>query len=480
MPRSGKVPPPRTPATDLLRRIESHLAVGRELDLSQGASIEFEDMRTWGVDREVTGEDLCRLLTDPSVTRSPRGIRLRGARIVGGIDLSYRKLDACLHLVSCLVDGEINLIQTELPLLMLRGCHIDRLTGDRMKVGGGALLDYDPKSGERGFRATGLVRLMGAEVGWLSLEGATFRYRGRRVEGTKGEYDSRLSDRPDDDACLRADGLTVNERLTLVSVTAEGDIRLPRTRVGTLIVDETVGRDEPRNLVISDLRYKELMGGPRRSVRQGLRWLNRQTDASFSRQPYWMLASHYEDVGEHSRATFVRFYAAVRRVFPRRTLRSSPGDRVRYWLRNAAQPLTPNFWYGALTGFGYYALASIGWLAATIALVSVLVSGYRSQFVPTRTPVPAAVTTTVRGADPATTLSAHSDTCDASYPCFSPLRYSLDYVVPFASLGQEEYWRPSEVGVPRPVRAGLIGAKLFGWLTATLAAAGITGLLRRA
>jgi hypothetical protein len=70
--------------------------------------------------------------------------------------------------------------------------------------------------------------------------------------------------------------------------------------------------------------------------------------------------------------------------------------------------------------------------------------------------------------------------CEDGYPCFSPLGYTIDTVIPLINVHQVDYWAPnadSSWGLAC-VYATYAGTAL-GWLFATLALAGTTGIVRR-
>lgn len=70
--------------------------------------------------------------------------------------------------------------------------------------------------------------------------------------------------------------------------------------------------------------------------------------------------------------------------------------------------------------------------------------------------------------------------CTRNYPCFSPLGYAFDTVVPIIGVHQAEYWRPDASTPWGEVCMWVSSAgTVLGWLLVTLAVAGYTGLARR-
>jgi adhesin HecA-like repeat protein len=101
----------------------------------------------------------------------PRGVRLRGARITGTLDLTGVEAAAGIELRGCSFDHPVLLENAHLPWLTLTGSCVPALSGDGLQVDRSLLLD-------EGFRATGhgedgAVRLLGAHIGGqLSLRSA--------------------------------------------------------------------------------------------------------------------------------------------------------------------------------------------------------------------------------------------------------------------------------------------------------------------
>jgi len=70
--------------------------------------------------------------------------------------------------------------------------------------------------------------------------------------------------------------------------------------------------------------------------------------------------------------------------------------------------------------------------------------------------------------------------CTSGYPCFYPVGYTVDTVIPIINVHQADYWGP-DASAP----AGWLwvvggwGATAAGWALATLLIAGYTGLVRQ-
>jgi cytoskeletal protein CcmA (bactofilin family) len=70
--------------------------------------------------------------------------------------------------------------------------------------------------------------------------------------------------------------------------------------------------------------------------------------------------------------------------------------------------------------------------------------------------------------------------CTANYPCFDPLSYAIDTVIPLVNTHQAEYWSPN-AHAPRGQLLLIFTwvSTVLGWALATLVVAGYTGLVRR-
>jgi hypothetical protein len=239
-------------------------AVGELVDRGEGP-FTLAEMQTWGEGRTVRAAVLRHLLVEGPSLPWPvhaKGVRLRGTRISGHLDLEAATLRCPLSLECCYLDAddparldyatasrvtltgcelagltgkmlttrELDLSRSTLtgPLVLLEAdiagqlsCSGAQLTGtdsdgnalaaDRMKVGDAVFLDG-------GFTAAGALRLLGADVT------GPLRCHGAQLTGTdsRGLY------------ALYADGLKVGGGVFLDSeVTAAGTVR-PFTAAGTV------------------------------------------------------------------------------------------------------------------------------------------------------------------------------------------------------------------------------------------------------
>jgi hypothetical protein len=78
---------------------------GTRLDLAGGDRVDHEAMPAWGSERTVRAAVLRHLLVEPQWSVHSKGVRLRGARIRGRLDLESATVRCPLLLEDCYFDG---------------------------------------------------------------------------------------------------------------------------------------------------------------------------------------------------------------------------------------------------------------------------------------------------------------------------------------------------------------------------------------
>ena len=110
----------------------------------------------------------------------------------------------------------------------------------------------------------------------------------------------------------------------------------------------------------------------------------------------------------------------------------------------------------------------LGGLYTLVLAVTLIAGNHHGAIVP----VPPIAT----GINPTPSASV----CQTNYPCFNPLGYAFDTVVPIINVHQADYWRPNGSTSWGAFCAWVSSAgTVVGWLLVTLAVAGYTGLARR-
>ena len=88
--------------------------------------------------------------------------------------------------------------------------------------------------------------------------------------------------------------------------------------------------------------------------------------------------------------------------------------------------------------------------------------------------------------DPAADARARASECDDGYPCFQPVVYAIDNLVPIVDFGQRSRWQPDQsrqdawwLDDGRRLAAATWVTSAVGWLLASLVAASFTQVIRR-
>ena len=111
-------------------QVRSGARDGVVVDLSGGGSLDAHDPDAdWGFDRQVPADVLLEILTTADAVH-PRGVRIRGARIVGGLAWDWQRLAVPLELIDCVIDEQIVLDHAQLAGLTLIRCRVAGLSGN--------------------------------------------------------------------------------------------------------------------------------------------------------------------------------------------------------------------------------------------------------------------------------------------------------------------------------------------------------------
>ncbi|MER7333546.1 MULTISPECIES: hypothetical protein [unclassified Micromonospora] len=205
------------------RRLIESVASGEVLDLAGDGPVDEAAMRSWGHERTVSASVIRELVRGRLVSQpDPHGLRLRGARIAGQVDLENITSDLALELRDCLLPSGVNLRNAHLLAVALTGCRIEqaadsddapvdatRFAARVLSLEGSTVASASEQ---------GTVRLLAARLGTLDCGGA-------RLENTTGP-------------ALDADGLQVDQSVflrdgfTATSASQRGTVRLLGARLG--------------------------------------------------------------------------------------------------------------------------------------------------------------------------------------------------------------------------------------------------------
>ncbi|MBD9444212.1 hypothetical protein [Rhizobium sp. RHZ01] len=391
---------------------------------------------------------------DAEALETRGGILLRGANVRGGINLSAARLG-----------GDVNAV----------GAQIERpgevaLNADAIVAGGDLAL--------RGATIVGETRLLGARFG-----------------GDVNCTSASLS-QPDGNA-LRLNRAIIDGAFFLrQGASVEGALDLTATTIGA-IDDDQSSWPKTGDLLLNRCRYGAFIGGPADAASR-LDWLSRQTPerwkADFWPQPYEHLSMVLREMGhdEDARAVLIAKERLQRRA--RRARAKNPILRaslaivdgvLAVTLRYGRQPLLVLVWLmlfwaigtgvfafayrdGAMKPNNPIVLRSPEWTMCDLPRTEIRYMPSTGQDLAGRAAV---------GEDQLTCFRNQPEA--ASYPEFNAPMYSLDVLLPVASIGQREYWRPDSM---KP--NGTFSLRYFffqsviGWALSLLAVAGFSGLVK--
>ena len=189
-------------------------ATGTLVDLRVGDSQldSPERWAEWGPERTVRAEVIAYLLIGDgeAASMTVRGVRLRGARITGNLDVEAATLLCPLALLDCSFASAITLNEATAVSVSLSGSHVPAFQAQQLLTRGDLRLN-------KGFRVSGEVELFGAHIGG-------------RLNCTGGQFSN-----PNGYA-LTADGLTVDADMYCdAGFVATGEVRLLGAHIGGVL-----------------------------------------------------------------------------------------------------------------------------------------------------------------------------------------------------------------------------------------------------
>jgi len=280
-----------------------------------------------------------------------------------------------------------------------------------------------------GFRATGEVRMRNADIT------RDLNFRGAQLHGGEG---------------LDARGFKVGGRLVWkLDQSPEGLVDLSSGQVSLL--DDTMQSWPDGNYELTGLSYRPAMDGKDQiRAEERITWLRKTKD--YSGSAYQQLADAYRLNGDEDTAEKVSI-ASLRDLRKRGNLR----PRSRLW----------NKFLDRTVGYGYrlhrpfLVLLAVGLLGAFFYYL-----GEHANLI---------------FATQDTTHQAANGVCPRGYPCFNPIVYSFQMLIPGLDLREATYWWPdagkSPWGFPLVLFTWLL--IILGWVLATAVVAGITQLFRK-
>lgn len=205
---------------------------------------DLETAASWGPDRVIRAEVIRALLLGAAEVKpgSVPGVRLRGARVIGQLDLTSASIPWSLTCEWCYFDDEITLAESSVPALRIVNSKFPAFDGSRMRVDGIISL--------QGCAGVTVVRLGQARVvGEVSLQGAT-------IGQDTGEV------------AVSADGLWVDGDVNCAGLTTCGAVSMQGLQVtGSLnLTDARIDQAGPHGLAVGNASIGRRLIGRRLQV----------------------------------------------------------------------------------------------------------------------------------------------------------------------------------------------------------------------
>ena len=470
--------------------VASGIRVGGDVFLDQ----EFTAAgAVWLPGADITGQLNCRGAQLTGINGGGNALVASGIRVGGDVFLDQEFTAAgALWLPGADITGQLTCRGARLNGTNGEG---QALVGDWMKASSVFL--------DKGFTAAGAVRLRGADIAsQLKCSGArltgadgsgnalladgisvggdvlldeefaaagTLSLRSARVNGSLSLKPSELADEGHRTAIDAAGAQIVHTLRWAPTKQVSGLVILEDAAAGQLVDDWTQDAG-PTNgywpsadtgrLRLDGFTYTRTGGSHQATLEQRLAWIGSHSHrvsvnarTPLVTQPYEQLANVYRQAGQDKEA---RKVAIARRRDLRRYGDLSRSRKLSNWL------LDKTIQYGYQT---WRVVAGIVVLYVAV-LVFLWFARYHNAIVPVQ------ATTSLHPVPTATT-------CSSQYPCFNPFGYAVDTVIPLINVHQADFWGPNE-----SVSWGTACAVItylgtgFGWILATLAVAGYTGLAR--
>jgi hypothetical protein len=263
--------------TEAERRVLECFPRGEWVDLREGDPV--DDLRNdadWGPERGVRAELLRTLLLGGGEVQPGHapGLRLRGARITGRLDLMGAGVNCPLVCEYCLFDSEIRLVEASVKTVRIVDSRMPSLNATRMRLDGilnlwGCMIPGVPRLDQA--KVTGQVCLRGAHLGHvgagqealaadaLQVDGGldclrlqadgSVSLQGARITGLANFTGTRIS-YPDGRA-FALDYADIGGRLDCSEAEVEGQASLHNTRVAASVVFNGAQLNYPQGEALS-------------------------------------------------------------------------------------------------------------------------------------------------------------------------------------------------------------------------------------
>ncbi|WP_212522711.1 hypothetical protein [Actibacterium sp. MT2.3-13A] len=459
-----------------------------------------------------------------------KGLRLRGARLTGVLDLQGCDCPHDITFSECRLDEALNLVNARLKGLHFSGSALAGLAADNASFTGSLFLrDGSVSRGEislAGARLGGDLQLCGAEIHSdgqdalfapaLNVEGSVFLGNYPYTDGDTALVTQGMlflsSIHVGHDLFVSNTAITPTETALgspmFGATEAHGHdvaLSLERARVGGLLylranritrgivslagaevaqlTDEPSGPGAAHPIRLDGFRYHDFSRSADTAVQARLDWLARRpVDTPFTSQPYVHLADVLTRIGHREDARTVLMHKErLLHAENRRLLMAERGQGLGWaaaWASDALLRVT--------IGYGYRPVRALVMAAAMIAALGWFydqcwrAGDMAPNSGPIQTSAPWIDATRSHPENPGAFWSRPGQ-AGQDWETFHPYAYAADLFIPLLQLGQQAGWAPSTTRSPW----GRVGwwlrwvAEAVGWVVTALGAAAITGVIRR-
>jgi hypothetical protein len=309
-----------------------HAEAGTRLDLAGDGPVDHQAMDGWDAARTVRAAVMRHLLVEPEWSLHSKGVRLRGARISGRLDLESTEVRCPLLLEDCYFDSP--------ELLTLDCATASRIVLARCRVAGGlaaGLLVVTKELDLSGSAFEGAVQLLGADIaGQLNCQGA------------------QLTGKDSDGNALVGHGMTVGGHVFLDDgFTAAGAVSIAAARIGGSL---WLSLNPPRLRALYGVLPGQEPFGTRRAVHlegercQRQKWASYQANERLHRRNRWIQAQSSRIVGSSRRSRSGSAKKSSSTILPLRTVKA-PIEKGWPW-RKPTTPATPLISAGRMSRSG--------------------------------------------------------------------------------------------------------------------------------
>ena len=443
------------------------------------------------------------------------GIELKGAVISGRLDLSGSDSDCDLSLNNCRFQRQPRLRGTNIRSLDFSGSRCPGIDAEGLSTEGKVAF-------RDGFHSTATIRLVRAKIGAdLDCAGAFLDVAdGEALNGDGSEIGGSIfliGLREDDlltpfralgtvrfvsanigDSVMAIDAgfdsgeakyalslalATIRRQLTLKNFHVfRGRLNLSGASTYSLN-DDPSAETAPSELILNGFEYVHFSAKAPMDMTTRLDWLARQNPKNYGQdfwlQPYSQLARTLSAAGHEGDSREV----LVEKEMRQGEVALGLARRERRWFAYARIWLSDRFMRFVI-GYGYRPQRSLYWMAASLVAISYFfhMTYQAGDMTPAAPPIlVSSGWAEALDAAPVHTAQYWGSHAGKDYETFHPFAYAFDLFVPLVDLGQESAWGPSTERGP----LGRVGwwlrwvMEVVGWVVTALAAAAVTGLVRR-